>query len=157
MPFTEEQRKERARARAKQWALDNPEKVKYSNRRWAAMDKTKARRRRERWELRNREAVRIARNEYKRAHPEKFAAAQAKRRLVVKQQCPIWADVEKIKAVYAEAARLTAQTGIQHHVDHEIPLRGVLVSGLHVETNLRAIPAVDNMRKHNKFEAAYAT
>lgn len=34
-------------------------------------------------------------------------------------------------------------------VDHEIPLRGRLVSGLHVLENLRVIPRSDNQKKSN--------
>jgi hypothetical protein len=37
-----------------------------------------------------------------------------------------------------------------HHVDHELPLRGRRVSGLHVHTNLRVLPAEDNFRKGNR-------
>lgn len=67
------------------------------------------------------------------------------------QQCPAWADSSAIRAVYREADRLTRETGIPHEVDHEIPLRGRLVSGLHVHTNLRPLPARENRRKSNAF------
>lgn len=65
-----------------------------------------------------------------------------------------WADSKAIAAIYAEARRLTAETGIAHHVDHEIPLLGTFVSGLHVETNLRVLLARDNILKSNFFEEA---
>lgn len=58
---------------------------------------------------------------------------------------PAWADMTAIKAIYERAAELGA------HVDHIIPLRSKLVCGLHVETNLRPLSAVDNMKKHNSF------
>lgn len=157
MAYNLEEQKARARERSRNWALANPEKVKYSQKKWAASDKVKVKRRRDRWETRNRDKVRAARSAYKKAHPAIYAAAQSKRRLRVKQQCPIWTNSEKIQAIYAEAVRLTAETGIKHHVDHEIPLRGRLISGLHVDTNLRAIPATVNMRKYNKFEVSHAT
>lgn len=40
--------------------------------------------------------------------------------------------------------------GIEWHVDHIIPLKGELVSGLHVWNNLRVIPKILNLRKGNK-------
>ncbi len=63
---------------------------------------------------------------------------------------PPWADFEKMQAIYAEAIRISDETGVPHHVDHFYPLRGKTVSGLHCEANLRIIPAVENMRKHNR-------
>lgn len=69
------------------------------------------------------------------------------------RRIPSWhseADDLEIKALYEEAARLTRETGIVHHVDHILPLRGRLVSGFHTPSNLRVIPATANLRKGSK-------
>lgn len=53
--------------------------------------------------------------------------------------------------LYAEAAALSKHLGIRFHVDHEIPLRGKNVSGLHVPANLRVVAATVNLAKGSKF------
>ena len=58
---------------------------------------------------------------------------------------PPWADMNAITAIYLKAQ----QSGM--HVDHIIPLKGKLVSGLHVESNLQLLTPGENMRKRNKF------
>lgn len=74
---------------------------------------------------------------------------------------PPWADHKKIAAIYEEAARITKETGIPHHVDHIVPLQGPvatwgpfkgmrIVFGLHWEANLRVIPARENVIKGNR-------
>jgi len=71
-----------------------------------------------------------------------------RRSLYVQQKrnaIPPWADKEKIKDIY-----LSCPKG--YHVDHIIPLRGKLVCGLHVETNLQHLPAQENMRKRNNYD-----
>jgi hypothetical protein len=75
----------------------------------------------------------------------------AKRRAARLLRTPAWSDEAKIRAMYAEAHRLTAETGIPHHVDHALPLQGELVSGLHVHQNLQILTAAENSRKRNKF------
>ena len=79
--------------------------------------------------------------------------AQARRRELDKiRATPPWADLKAIEAVYAERERISVKTGIVHHVDHIITLRGENVCGLHVHYNLQVIPAVENLRKSNKID-----
>lgn len=77
-------------------------------------------------------------------------AASSKRRASEIMATPKWADLEKISAVYKECELLNLSTGIVHHVDHIIPLRGETICGLHVHWNLKPIPATENLQKSNK-------
>lgn len=70
---------------------------------------------------------------------------------------PPWIDAKhrkQIAEIYAQAALMTASTGVPHEVDHIVPLCGELVCGLHVVWNLRVITAEENRRKGNRVEAA---
>ena len=67
----------------------------------------------------------------------------------IKRATPPWAGLDAIAAIYAEARRLTRETGVLHHVDHIIPLRGRNVSGLHVASNLQVLTAGANQQKSN--------
>jgi len=58
---------------------------------------------------------------------------------------PAWANMSAIKEIY-KSARKSGLT-----VDHIIPLRGKLVSGLHVHNNLQLLPAGENSSKCNRF------
>lgn len=93
---------------------------------------------------------------WKAAAPARRRAAtnerSAKRRMAEQMQTPAWASRHAIRAIYMEAQRVSLETGIPHHVDHEYPLQGKLVCGLHVENNLCILPGLDNRRKRNKFE-----
>ena len=87
--------------------------------------------------------------EYAKEHYEQHKAEYITRAIQYKTRrtlaTPPWANLQEIKRIYDECPE-------GYHVDHIIPLQGELVSGLHVENNLRAIPALDNLRKHNKFD-----
>lgn len=147
---TAEKKLARAEYDRMRWLHDN-ERIRAKNRRYyAANADTVNAQKREYWAAnadRMKEANRVWRE--KNRHVVRQLSAERKRHIRV--ATPPWADRAAIRAVYAEAERLTVETGIQHHVDHVIPLRGKLVCGLHVHNNIRPLPSTDNIRKKNKF------
>lgn len=84
-------------------------------------------------------------------HKRYYIYKSTNRKAHVKRAIPSWANQEQIKRIYAACAKITEQTGIEHHVDHIIPLQGENVCGLHVENNLAIIPAKMNLQKSNKY------
>ena len=91
----------------------------------------------------------VIRAEYEKNKPAYFERA-ARRRTTKKQATPAWADIEAIREYY-RAARAFRKYGYDFHVDHIVPLKSPLVSGLHTEANLRLLPGAENLSKHNRF------
>jgi len=101
-----------------------------------------------------RAAMREAEHRRKQARAAIVRFHASRRRVAKLQRTPPWANQAAIKAIYADATRLTEETGVMHHVDHIYPLQGKIVSGLHVETNLQILQWRDNIIKRNNFEVA---
>lgn len=149
-------------AKNKVYQKENIQKVAAINQAWAEANRDKSNAMKKAWAQRNpgyikgwrtenHAAIIVYNNAWNKAHPEVTTAKLAKHRASKIQATPKWADQTAITSIYSEASRLTKETGIKHHVDHIVPLRGKKVSGLHVEFNLRAIPATENLRKSNHY------
>jgi len=108
-------------AEDKEWAINNRTKVNAKNRAW---------------DKRNRGV--------KNALTYKYRATQL-------NATPSWANLTAIQAKYQLAVMFNKYTEDTWHVDHIVPLQGKNVCGLHVEYNLRVIPAKENLSKGNKF------
>ncbi len=102
------------------------------------------------WYRLNKDRVQKKHREWFLANPGWSREHTAKRKAAMLQAIPRWADAEQIDAVYKEAARISASTGIPHHVDHIVPLISKFVCGLHWKGNLRVLSATENLKKGNK-------
>jgi hypothetical protein len=108
------------------------------------------------WREKNREQDNFRSKLWRQANPAKCRAYVRNRQAAQLQRTPKWltaADFKAIEAFYWEAKSKEIETGVSHHVDHIIPLRGRTVSGLHVPSNLQVIRAEDNVRKGNRYGA----
>ena len=106
-----------------------------------------------RWISKNSEHFREKVKLWAQRNPQKNCAKQQRRRARKLRATPSWLtsqDLRKIEATYLYSKVRTNITGVAHHVDHIIPLRGKSVCGLHVPWNLQVIPASENLRKSNK-------
>lgn len=138
----------RKRAYVRQWQKENPERVKQwfsnnrirRNRQWREMYAKDS-------DLRTRRAAYCA--TWVKQNMHLVRANSARRDAAELKATPTWADLDLIKAIYREAARLTIDTGISHEVDHIVPLRSRVVCGLHCAHNLQVITAIENRRKSN--------
>jgi hypothetical protein len=90
---------------------------------------------------------------YKQNNPEMYKELVNFRRRRFRQATPKWLtakDKLDIRLKYRLAIELSRRTGIPHAVDHELPLNGEMVCGLHVPANLRVITQAENLEKSNK-------
>ncbi len=66
------------------------------------------------------------------------------RRALERMATPPWADLGKIKEIYANCPK-------GYHVDHIVPLNGKNICGLHIPANLQYLTASENLKKGNRF------
>lgn len=126
--------KKRAVNRTTQWRKNNPEKraLQIVNENSSDAGKT----RKSNWKKRN---------------PEKDTANVNKRNAMKRMSMPSWANDFFIQEAYHLAKLRTQVFGFKWHVDHIVPINSKIVCGLHTHGNLQVIPAVENIRKSNKY------
>lgn len=132
----------------------NPIRQKEWSARWIAKNPEKVKLRAQRGYQNNKASHDERSLAWYREHPDVANAKNARRRAAKTNATPPWitpAMRVQIAAFYAEARRLTKETGIEHHVDHIFPLRSPVICGLHVPWNLQILTVTENSRKHNHF------
>ncbi len=98
----------------------------------------------EEYKLANKEKCKKYDRDWVKNNPKSHSAKIARYRTAKLQRTPKWADLKAIKEFYENRP-----DGM--HVDHIIPLRGINVSGLHVENNLQYLTPSENCAKYNRF------
>lgn len=134
--YRREHMKERNLARQR-WAKENPEKIKEY---------------RKRTYLKNKEKENFKALEYAKNNRGIINALSSKRKAQLRKAMVGWGDLNKIREIYIECNRITKETGIEHHVDHIIPITSKYVCGLHVENNLQILTGSENCSKQNSFK-----
>lgn len=102
------------------------------------------------WHHANRDKRLTQKREWSSANRSKGAAYAARRRAVMLQATPAWANDFFIEEAYDLAAVRSRVTGQAWEVDHIVPLISDLVCGLHVEHNLRVALRATNRAKGNR-------
>lgn len=141
------------KAYQKTWYQENSTKIKEkSNIRYAFIKSSiEEVSKRKNWMANNVDKMKEYRKSYRLSNPSIFANATQRRNAKKKKASVLWANQSKILDMYKLAENLSKKTGIKYHVDHMIPLQSNFVCGLHCEANLQVIPAIDNIKKSNKF------
>lgn len=116
-----------------------------------------------------REEIAAKKREARRADPDRFREIQKKhreteraktyqrvrkheRRAAELRAKPSWYDKEAVRQIF-EVARVLSRSGLRFSVDHDVPLKGRFVCGLHTDANLVVMPLWQNIAKHNRFDA----
>lgn len=138
-------------ANGRKWREENPDAYRL----WSADKKAELHRRNRQWREQNQEHLSRSFAAWARANPDKINALVAKRNAAKKNALVPWANLEAVGAIYAEATRLTRETGVRHEVDHIYPLQGETICGLHWEGNLQILTKTENIRKKNRMPEEY--
>jgi hypothetical protein len=129
------------------WRAANPARTRATRKAWVTANRDKRQKTNEAWRAANRSKVRSRNNAWKSEHRGECASYCAARRAKKLLATPAWGNSFFIAEAYRLAKLRTTTLGQPYEVDHIVPLRGKLVSGLHVEFNLRVIPRVVNRAK----------
>jgi hypothetical protein len=140
----------------KAWYYANKEGRSKTIKKWSVENRDRKKATTSQWQDNNRQKL----SEYGKRYYNKYPGKMAEKRTLRRQIQVNWvSDLDRkiMNEIYKKAKYYTKLTGIKYVVDHIIPVKGKNVSGLHVPTNLRVMPALLNTIKGNTFDNAGAT
>ena len=152
-----EANKEKEAAYSKAYWEANKEKEAARNKAYRDANKEKVAARNKAYRDTNKEKVAASRKAWRESHPYQHSATTAKGRAKRYNALPSWYSQthhDQIIGIYEERDRITQATGVQHEVDHILPLNGDTVSGLHIPDNLQIITRTENKQKGNKYDCS---
>ena len=141
----------------RKWMENNRELHGTRVKRWQAANKDKVREDAKKWVAANPEKVKAKTLRYIKKHPEAYTARAVASVAKRAKRVPQWLTSDDwwiMREAYKLAKLRTQMLGFIWEVDHIIPLRGELVSGLHVPQNIQVIPKALNRAKRNQYIVA---
>lgn len=133
---------EESKARYDKWVANNRERLNQYQQNWREANRERLNQYQRNWREANGDRMRPYQSAYNAIRRQRTSMPLSKLHL------------DAIVRVYEKRDEVIRATGIDHHVDHIVPLLGKNVCGLHVPWNLQVIPATDNLRKSNKWEGS---
>lgn len=142
-----------------EWRYKNIEHVRAYGRHRSKTDRIRINAYNRSYRSKNKEIVSERGKEWRSRNRHITRMHDSRRRAAKQNATPPWLNEyhkEREREIYAEAIRLSIETGVKYHVDHIFPLRGKkwtgnslqdFCCGLHVYWNLRPIPGSDNHKK----------
>ena len=136
------------------WHKTNKDTHNVRVKRWQAANKDKVKADAKAWAIANPEKIKAKALRHIKKHPDAYTARAVASVAKRAKRVPKWLTSDDrwvMQEAYNLAKLRTQMFGFVWEVDHIIPLRGAIVSGLHVPTNLQVLPKTENRSKRNHY------
>lgn len=145
---------EQNRARQRKWVSENRATANAYSAKYRLNNLEKARASVDRWAEQNKDHKLACYSAWASRNKEKVLRRNRERQHAKIRAIPSWFG-EFDTFVFEEALLLSdlrmAATGVEHNVDHMVPLKSKYVCGLHCASNFAVIPALENKAKGNRY------
>jgi hypothetical protein len=145
-----EQNKAAIQQKVKRYKKENADKIKESSRLYRENNLGACKETQRKYRLENKERVLQSSARYREKNKSKYARYRSHRRARERRAQPHWLspeDILRMDLIWKLRELKSFVAGVDHEVDHIVPLNGKTVCGLHVPWNLRLITRTENRKK----------